>query len=174
MPLRIQFGVAGDEFAQLDRAFTRLGEGARDLRPAWEQMATRIEDITEEHIESQGVRGRTPYAALSRAYATAKARRFGELPILIRSRRMFEGLTVRGHPDHVRRIEPLEMEVGIDQQTVPYARFHQSGTRRMPRRPVLVLTEEDKADLTVIVQRHLIAEFRQSQAARNAGFSPEP
>lgn len=38
---------------------------------------------------------------------------------------------------------------------VPYAKFHQSGTRRMPQRVILAITEKDKVRLGRFIKQHV-------------------
>lgn len=54
-------------------------------------------------------------------------------PLLIDTGRMLQAAT-GGGPGHVTRVQNDELTVGVDDQKVPYAKYHNEGTRRMPRR----------------------------------------
>lgn len=74
------------------------------------------------------------WAPLSPEYATWKASRFPNAGILVRSQALRSSLAGPDAPDAIFRPSGTSLEVGT---SVPYARYHQTGTSRMPARPPL-------------------------------------
>jgi hypothetical protein len=62
---------------------------------------------------------------------------------------------VSTNPWTIEEINPLSLRVGT---SIPYARYHQTGGGRLPRRPVVDLTENDKTRWMKLIQAQLVAE----------------
>ena len=91
-----------------------------------------------------------PWAPLTPRYAAYKARRFGAgLRILERSGALRRSISTR-----------LEGGALVASTDVPYAAFHQYGTRRLPARPFLTLTETDKEEVVQAVADSLGTAYR--------------
>ena len=91
-----------------------------------------------------------PWAPLTPRYAAYKARRFGAgLRILERSGALRRSISTR-----------LEGGALVASTDVPYAAFHQYGTRRLPARPFLTLTETDKEEVAQAVADSLGTAYR--------------
>lgn len=87
------------------------------------------------------------WAPLAPRSAAWKARRFGAgLRILERTGALRRSITTR-----------LEGRALVASSDVPYAAFHQFGTRRLPARPFLVLTESDKEEVARAVAESLVS-----------------
>jgi len=147
--------VTGD--TALIRAFSRFGEGVKDIRPALELIADDMRLMGKDLFNSQGGSGGSKWHPL--APSTLRRKPPG-LPILVRSGALRESLTSTGG-DNITKISRNKLTFGTRD---PKAGFHQHGTSRMPARPVLMITERDKKRWVKIMQRHLVG------LARDAGF----
>lgn len=152
MPTRLHFEFYGE--TQVDRTLERF-EAAADMRPAWEALADRFAFVERRQFATEGAYASGGWAPLSPAYAAWKARHYPGQPILRRTDDLFESLTVRPFDEHggIEVIEPSHMMLG---SAVRYGRFHQHGTRRMPRRRPVELTEAERREWVRIVQRYLV------------------
>ena len=146
------FTIQIDGDVQLARRLSRVSAGVRDFRPAWEQIVSQVERIEEEQFSSQGAHGSGGWQPLSPAYAAWKARNFGGGGILVRTGRLRSSLT-RRNPDSIREVRPLELRFGT---RVPYAAFHQRGTRALPERKPIELSEGDRREIVRTLQRYLV------------------
>jgi len=106
--------------------------GLRDLTPVWDKIHEVFIAFVKRVFASEGGYVGEAWAPLSPGYARWKARHTADKGILQLRGRLYGSLIESQHPDHVFRDGPSFMEVGT---RVPYAKFHQTGTRRMPRRP---------------------------------------
>ncbi|NIQ92893.1 MAG: phage virion morphogenesis protein [Desulfuromonadales bacterium] len=141
LQLRIQLASADALLARfgLARLSRRLETSAELLAPAVPVVARAIE----RNFEQEG--RPLPWAPLAPDYARRKARRFGPgLKILQRSGRLRRSITTRVEGDAI-----------VASTDVAYAPFHQFGTRFLPARPFLVLTESDKEEVARAVARSL-------------------
>jgi phage gpG-like protein len=149
--VRLDLDVFGDK--QVARELLRFGDRAADVRPAWNAIIGRLERLEAEQFDSQGGRGSGGWAPLAPATVAEKARRGLDPRILHATGRLRASLTGRGG-DAIRESHPDEMRFGT---SVPYARFHQQGTSRMPRRREIELRELDRHMIFVqTVQRFLV------------------
>lgn len=119
----------------LDRVRRNL-EGMRarstELSPAWEEFLTWWAVTNVEQFNSRGARWRTPWAPLMPATIAQKRNQGFLNEPLVRTTSMRSELTRR--PLGVEHIRAHEVEAGTD---ISYARFHQSGTRRMKARRLI-------------------------------------
>jgi phage virion morphogenesis protein len=139
--LRVQLDSATALLAALG---LRLDSSDELLAPALPVVAAAIERNFDEE-------GRpTRWAPLSARYAAWKARRFGAgLRILERSGALRRSISTR-----------LEGGALVASTAVPYAAFHQFGTRFIPARPFLVLTESDNEEVAQAVADSLGTAYR--------------
>ena len=154
--VELYFEVEGD--VQLARSFSRFGEGVEDMRPAFRQIMEAFFQIEKKQFASEGRYGSGGWESLSPTYALWKSRNFPGASILQRTRRMVLSLTGETS-DTVKEMSPKNFRIGTK---VPYAGYHQTGTSRMPRRPVIELTESDKREWIKIVQRWLVNMAKQA------------
>lgn len=93
------------------------------------------------------------WKALTPAYQRVKVRKWGNQPILTASGALYRSLTQEGTQGSTFSETPQEMEIGT---TIKYAGFHQSGTRKMPARPILDFTDEQESQLMKPIQDKLV------------------
>lgn len=128
----------------------QVRERTADISPA---LNVWVDDVAEEvalNFASEGERFGHAWAALSPKYAAWKAMHYPGKTILRREDRLYESLTVR--PMAVERITKDSATVGTN---VPYAKYHQRGTSKMPSRPFLELTAELQRSLNNHVRDHI-------------------
>jgi len=158
----VRFAVTVDGVQVTTRAFRTLDENLRDFRPVWPEIHMYFLRGAVEQFESLGARGGQRWQPLSERYAKWKEKKYPGKPILVRTERLKRSLSLGGsEPDQVKDFQPLSATFGT---RVPYARYHQRGTKRMPARPVLQPTQRD-------VDRMVSRLFRFAErGARDAGF----
>lgn len=126
---------------ELRAAFKTVEAGLLDLRKlgTWDTVATEFRKIEKEIFGSEGAQGASgKWEPLSVPYAARKTKKWGSVPILQASGRLYKSLTQRGGPDAVYETAPQEMTIGTK---VPYAGYHQTGTNRMQQRKPVDLTD---------------------------------
>lgn len=118
--------------AEVARRFRDMHARAQDLSPAWEEVLDWWAAANKEQFASRGRRWRAPWKPLSPS-TVAQKRREGFLnEPLVRTTDLRRELTNR--PLGVEHLRASELVAGTD---LPYARFHQRGTRRVPRRVLI-------------------------------------
>lgn len=143
---------------QLKRTLVRWTEAITDLRPAYEEIADRFASMELLLFATEGASGGAPWAPLSPGYRTWKERNYPGRPILVRTGDLRRDLTRR--PFGIEVITTDTLRVGAK---VPYARYHQTGTPRMPRRPPVNLTEAQRQELVKIVQAYILGYIKNDQ-----------
>jgi len=155
MAFELTFEVMGD--VQLQRSFSRFTEDIKDFTPALEDIYQDFLEGERKQFESEGNTGSGGWAPLSPAYAAWKAQNFPGAPIMVRTGLLKESL-LGNNPWSVKDIQPLGATFGT---RIPYAAYHQTGTRKMPARPLVQLTEDQKTRWTKIIHRWLVEKVKQ-------------
>lgn len=123
-----------------DRALTRYFAGfvkrANDFGPVFRWMRKELrEAFTENFLSGGGLVGR--WAPLDAEYGAWKAAHYGPLPKLVLSGSLFRAVrSLRGPLTH---IGPKSADFGVSH---PIAKFHQYGTYKMPRRPIVFVPRD--------------------------------
>jgi phage gpG-like protein len=113
-----------------------------DLRETGPEIDREFADIESRQFASQGATGRGGrWVPLTRS---TEAQKRGRGQILVRSGRLRDSLSRTGAPGQVYRATQDEVEIG---SSVPYARKHQRGGKRLPAREVISLTDEQMRQL---------------------------
>lgn len=149
---QFELTVSGD--TQLMRGLSRFSEGIKDLTPAFREIVKDFKEIERKQFDSSGSYGSGGWAPLSPRYAAWKDANYPGRGVLVRSGLMMESLTST-NPWTIEEIKPLSLRVGT---SIPYARYHQKGGGRLPRRPIVDLTEADKTRWMKFLQAQLVAE----------------
>lgn len=122
---------------------------AVDLSPLFVVLRPLFQQQTAE-VFAAGGRPAT-WAPLSPGYAAWKASRFPGKTIMRRTDRLYQSLVgVTG--DSVWAATPRTVRYGTK---VPYYRWHVTGTRRMPPRPVVVTLRQTGSEITRRVSRYV-------------------
>jgi phage gpG-like protein len=154
----IELELAGD--VQLRRELLRFRGAVADASPAFEQIARgssglkgvySLRGIERRQFQSQGAFASAGWAPLAPSTVRAKARRGLDPRILHATGRLAASLS--GGAGRVEIVSSSQLIFGT---SVPYARFHQSGTARMPRRRPIELREQDRRAIVRTLQRYLV------------------
>lgn len=156
--LRITFAFNPDR-PFFDRVFTRFAKDISDLTPAFREIAAGFYEGERRQFESQGGYGGQAWAPLSPAYAAWKAQHYPNKGILYRTDALFHAATGDPAAGAKMEIKPMSLVLGIEahSEVANRARYHQLGTRRMPARPWLVVTDDMKRSWTRAIARELQA-----------------
>ena len=146
------------------RRFDRFASDLTDNTEIWDAMADTLEDEVAKSFQTEGTHTGARWHPLSRRYAMVKARRFPGKRILEATGRLRQSFK-RGGRDHVRSIRPRRMVWG---SSVQYFSYHQEGTRRMPRRPILRLRSAQKDEWQRMIHDHLLERARGRLTGRKA------
>ena len=130
--------------ASLDRAIKDVG----DLRFVMGEISRDIFKVTKQNFILKGA-GR--YPELSPSYAKRKAATIGNVPILVSSGSLRDSVTGRGNEDTIRHIGKQSLVQGT---AVPYSKWVQDGTRKMPARKYLFIDDAQSIRFT-----RMIADF---------------
>ena len=159
--LHLRFDVVGD--VQLSRLLDRVSSDLSNMRPAWDLIHTNFLRGEQGTFALEGAFGGKPkWEPLSPKYELWKDQRYPGQPILVLTGALRASLTQASDPDHVYDATDSGMSVGTKKRT-PGGRWnlgllHQKGTRRMPARPPLILTEQQKNEWVGIMHDWLWGE----------------
>lgn len=127
--MKVEISVSGTE--NVDRLLVDMGVRSDNFEPLLELFG-REQAIGETAIFASEGAIIGGWAPLSPIYAAWKLVHYGPRPIMVRTGALMESLT--GFPMGVSEIGPKEAKFGTD---IRYAHFHQSGTRKMPKRKIV-------------------------------------
>lgn len=157
----INFSVTVDGIETLQRGFNRL-EKLDDWRSVWPNVIQEFHLIEAEQFDSEGAAGSGKWTPLKAVYAEFKEAHFPGKPILQATSDLRDSLVDSEAFGAITRISEQELVLGT---SVPYAIFHQRGTRRgLPQRKVISLSEQQKRRIQKAVQAGLV------RFVRDAGF----
>jgi phage gpG-like protein len=115
----------------IPKQFLARAERASTLLPLFPAAKTRMETSFASNFASNGLQV-GGWAPLDAEYASWKATRFPGAPSLVRSGRLFRSVATQNRAAF--RATRMEFEFGT---SVPYAKFHQYGTEKMPKRQII-------------------------------------
>jgi phage gpG-like protein len=146
--VRVELDIFGD--VQLKREILRWGDAAEDARPAFRSIVGKWTEWTRKQFDSQGRRASGGWKPITEEWRQYKQRRGFDTRILHMTQRLRASLTVLGHPDAVRDVQPDSLTWGT---SVEYAPFHQHGNEpRLARRRPVELTKGDRAATVKVLQ----------------------
>lgn len=146
--VRIDLDVDGD--VQLSRQLVGISRRGTDLRPAWHQIADDLMGWERRQFDTEGAFGSGGWAPLSPWTVMQKQMLGQDNGILHRSGALMRSLTTKGASGNVTSVSPHQLVFGT---TIPYARYHQSGTARMPMRKPIELPEQARRSAVKTLQR---------------------
>lgn len=136
---RLSFMVDGA--LQLERFLDILADDVDDFKDAFKKMADDFRETEENVFASSGAfEGNSAWSPLKPGYKVWKTIKVGNQPILTFKGDLRKSLGSKGN-NHVERITKDSLVIGTrDIKAI----FHQRGTRKMPKREVVKLTEPQK------------------------------
>lgn len=149
---------------RIRRGFDRLGADIKNLKKIDPVVLDWFVKMERSRFDREGAFGDTRWAPLSPKYKKYKDRVRPGKRILQFDGDLYTAMTGGVGFHHVR--SKARLEYGTEK--VRYARFHQTGTRIMPARPPIRLTEHFLRKLRLAVGKHMVNQFRTS--ARGAGL----
>ena len=138
--LNITFQVTGQH--EVSGQLATWGRNITDLSVAWEQIGEDLlQDNRDNFLAEGGVfpGGFWPALALSTVGERIRLGYGGWSPMLVRTGALLESVTIRGGMNNIFQVTATGVTVGTSD---PKAVFHQYGTRRMPMRRVVGITNQ--------------------------------
>jgi phage gpG-like protein len=140
--------IDGRTIAPLRRKIHAMRDRATNLIPAWDVLIDWFADQERLQFGQRGARWRKLWPELAEGTVADKRAAGYTGDILIRETDLLRSLTDR--PLSIERMSAREATAGT---RIPYARFHQDGTKRMRPRVLIdagVIAEEEAASRAVI------------------------
>lgn len=151
-----EFEVMGDK--QVARGFSRFADDVKDLREPFQEIVKDFREIEKKQFSSEGGYGSGGWGPLASSTIEEKQRGGFPLQIMVRTGDLRDVMT--GVKSGYEDIKPLEMKIMM----LAIGKYHQTGTKRMPARPLVQLTEADKTRWTKIIHQHLVTLSRKAFA----------
>jgi phage gpG-like protein len=132
------------------RALDNYQESLEDNSDALAAVAGDLRQMVADQFATEGTAGGTPWAPL--APSTLRKSRRTRSGILNLTGALLGSLTDPGASGHVEETDGSQLLFG---SALAYAGFHQTGTRRMPARPIIVLSDDSTARWLEIVRAQI-------------------
>lgn len=147
---QLRFDLDGD--VQLSRYLDIMAENLSDFRPLFEDISDDFRSTMSGIFSGEGAfEGNSKWAPLSPAYKEWKAKKFPGKPILQAKGNLMKSLTSIGG-NHVSHVSSDSLEIGTKDLK---AMFHQKGTRKMPQRKLIELTQPQKRRWTRLAHKYI-------------------
>jgi phage gpG-like protein len=151
--MKVSIEVEGQE--KLDVALKGAAADLANFRIVARPVSDEIYSIERAQFQTQGQRAGSRWPARSQAYLASLTRlnRSGFRSVaepLRRTDALFQAVTTRGAPGGVYEESEDSLTLGT---SIPYARYHQEGTLRMPQRKIYDLTERDVQGIGRVIKR---------------------
>jgi phage gpG-like protein len=158
----VNFSLEAEGKRELDIALSMYQANIHDLRGVWPDVDEYLRTALRQLFEKEGARGGPRWAKLTKAYKAWKDSNYPGRPILVLTGALKESLTEEDG-DHIFEPDRLGMTLGT---SVPYARYHQTGTRTMrPRPPIRFLRKEDGVAVARLMMEYI---FKSGQGYKRA------
>jgi phage gpG-like protein len=142
--------------------------GKVDLRPAFGIIGHSYRNEVEMIFAHQQPRDAgLRWAPLSPKYAAWKERHFPGMQLLVRTGRLVGSMIDMTHRDNINQGTPISAIFG---SKVPYGKFHDLGTRKMPKRNFSEPSERRMEIFRTQIEDHLVHVFEQNGFKVKKGF----
>jgi phage gpG-like protein len=122
----------------VEMALENFQASLADQTAALREIADDFREMVARQFASEGRAEGTPWAPRAgRGGPRGRPRQAQGLPLLVRSGALRDSLIRPSALGHVEDLKAQSLEIGTG---LGYALFHQTGTRRMPARPIIVLS----------------------------------
>ena len=152
MPTIFTVEVLGEE--QVARVLDGVEYRAQDMRPIWQILAEDFYQVEEEQFATEGGFS-GGWAELSERYKVWKEAHYPGRPILVLTGALREAITSPNARGSIYDLQRDYMMVGVSREVLPYAVYHQTGTRHMPARPPIALPESTKERWVAAIHAYL-------------------
>lgn len=122
---------------------------------ALEIAATALRDATQKQFDTEGGYGSGGWEAIAATTVTQKARLGLNPKILQATDRLMTSLIEKFSPDHIERLSTDSLTFG---SMVDYGLYHATGTRKMPKRSPVAISDADKVKLVKEMQLALLGQ----------------
>lgn len=153
----LQIETIGTE--RVVRGFNRFGDQMRDLREPFQEISEDFFKAEEKNFRAKG----TPqlFRPLSPKYAAWKKKHFPGKPIMRLTDRLINSLTGKNQADAQDTIRLIGKKAAEFGTAVPYAHRHQAGTKGMPKRKIVQLTEKIKRRWMYIMHQWVVRKAKE-------------
>lgn len=163
---------AGAEPVTISRQLAAWNASITTMAPAWEQVGNKLLNDFAANFSQEGgfFGGFSKWPALRPSTVADRLRHgySGAHPILQRTGELHWSATLKGASDNVFQVGTNSLVVG---SANPYAGFHQTGTRRMPARPIVGVGWQQTSQIVDILNQYVTAQARAAQIAIQQGGS---
>ena len=151
--MHITIQIAGEK--EVNRRIGVILSAGADLRPAFKVVMGQLSKFQKQVFDKEGSHaGLEPWQALAKSTIQRK----GNSRILFENGKLMKGFTQDSSKGAVRDMDRISMLWGINESTIPYAKYHQSTKKRkakFPRRAPLRLPTQMRREIFKIVQEHI-------------------
>ena len=116
---------------EVKKMLSAMERRSKNFRPVFKKAQKMLEEANAENFAQAGLPS-GGWKPLDAQYGSWKATRFPGVPTMVRSGRLFRSVTNLSNPARI--IDKTTAEFGTP---IEYAKFHQYGTRKMPKRQVI-------------------------------------
>jgi phage gpG-like protein len=142
---------------QLRKQVDKWEDRSKDFRPVFRQIRSDLEKSWSANYTSNGllVGGWKP---LDAKYASWKSVNFPGTPPMIRTGALFKSLAnLRGNPNEINR---MSARFGTN---IEYAKFHQYGTSRMPKRQIIYVPGEAERRWAEMAADYIVGDWEEGR-----------
>ena len=134
---------------RLQQNFIKFASVVMDLKPAFKKFVPEFQKSRVGWIYAGRDVDGQKHKPLNRLYRIRKQKLYGNQPILIASGKLIRA--VRGGSGWIEKVEKKSLTMGID---LPYASYHQDGTRKMSQRAYFLTKKGtlNKMDYAQLIQ----------------------
>lgn len=157
----IEFNFTVDGERQMSRFFDIAADSINDFTIIFEKLAEDFRETQKEVFKKEGANeGLSKWKPLSPKYKKWKNKFYPGRPILTLTGDMRKSLTQQNNINHIERITKNSFEIGTkDFKTI----LHQKGTKKMPKRKVIELSDLQKRRWTQIFHREIFSMLSPSE-----------
>jgi phage gpG-like protein len=148
--MRLTMEVLGDRI--IDREMLRSGMRATEAEPAFHAISDKMQEGERMQFDTEGGYGSGGWTPLKPATIAAKAAAGLDPRILQATTTMMQTLS-EDTEGSIREVSPMGLKFGT---SVPYAIFHQQGTKKMAMRKPVEFPEMERREFVKILQRWIV------------------
>lgn len=136
----------------------KVEKAVKDIRPGLKKVANDIRETEDRVFKAEGAYGsRARWKKLSPNYKKWKSRVFPGQPILQASGGLRQSLVYKGNANHIETITKTSLTFGSRD---PKFSWHQTGTRKMPKRPPLTYTRYQGVKWSKIIRDDIMERIK--------------